>query len=132
MAVRAPLPGSILYAETSLVGHKVDSCPSQLQYSYFILCILYDVMITYIKCVIRLTMSILFPSGVRFLSRATADLQTRFQKRGFRRRTGNEPLQGFNTQREFPRGNSKFIFGLGAAARICVALRAIGLHEVLK
>jgi hypothetical protein len=98
-------------------------------------------MSTYLEYVITMTMSILLPSSVRFLSRAavltvsyitTADLQTRFLKRGFRRRTGDEPLQGFNTQREFPRGNSKFIFGLGPATRICVALRAIDMHEVLK
>ena len=28
--------------------------------------------------------------------------------------------------------NSKFIFGLGPATRICVALRATDMHEVLK
>jgi Aldehyde dehydrogenase family len=37
-----------------------------------------------------------------------------------------------NTQREFPGGNSKVIFGLGPATRTCVALRATDMHGVLK
>jgi hypothetical protein len=66
-------------------------------------------------------MSILSPSGVRFLSRAAGanrvlSSQPRIYRLAFKSEdsdalvntaqwfTRDEPLQGFNTQREFPRG----------------------------
>jgi hypothetical protein len=50
---------------------------------YFILYLLYDSMIINVNSVIIVTMSILFPSGVRFLSRAAALTVSYHHNRGF-------------------------------------------------